>query len=125
MDQSIKERLESVVIRRLIKEEKGEYKDLPEESRKTLSYLEKLVQIAELEQKSNAEIVRAAVEEKKIECQGLTPGKVALELGKVIVPTLITIGAYNTFQKRVIKFEETGRLVSTASRELHLPKFGK
>ena len=49
--------------------------------------------------------------------------RVTFELCKVIIPTLVSIGAYNVFQKRVLKFEETGRLVTTASRELHLPKF--
>lgn len=48
--------------------------------------------------------------------------RVTFELAKVVIPSLISIGAYDLFQKRVLKFEETGRLVSTASRELHLPK---
>ena len=49
--------------------------------------------------------------------------RITFELAKVVIPALISIGAYDVFQKRVLKFEETGRLVTTASRELHLPKF--
>lgn len=57
--------------------------------------------------------------------QKLTWGKVGLELCKVLLPTCVSIAAYDVFQKRILKFEETGRIVSTAGRELHLPKFFK
>lgn len=51
--------------------------------------------------------------------------RIAVEWAKVIIPTVVPIVAYNIFQKRVMKFEETGRICSTAGRELHLPKFHK
>lgn len=51
--------------------------------------------------------------------------RMMIESAKIIVPTLVPIIAYNIFQKRVMKYEETGRIVSTAGRELHLPKFMK
>lgn len=57
--------------------------------------------------------------------QKLTWGRVGLELGKVIAPILVSFVGYNVFQKRILKFEETGRISSTAGRELHLPKFMK
>lgn len=49
--------------------------------------------------------------------------KAGLEVVKIVIPTIITLIGYNEFQKRILKFEETGRLTSTASRELHLPHF--
>lgn len=57
--------------------------------------------------------------------QKLTWGRVGLEMAKVVVPLVVSFVGYNVFQKRVMKFEETGRISSTAGRELHLPKFMK
>ncbi|WP_287643438.1 hypothetical protein [Bacteroides sp.] len=54
--------------------------------------------------------------------QKLTWGRVGLEMAKVVVPLVVSFAGYNVFQKRILKFEETGRLTTTASRELHLPK---
>ncbi len=51
--------------------------------------------------------------------------RVTFEMAKIIVPTIISIGAYEHFQKRILEFEETGRITSTAGRELHLPRFFK
>lgn len=51
--------------------------------------------------------------------------RMALEIGKVVVPVVVPMIAYDVFQKRLMKFEETGRISSTAGRELHLPKFFK
>lgn len=47
--------------------------------------------------------------------------RAALEIGKVTVPTLLSLFAYGKYQKRVMKYEETGKVCSTAGRELHLP----
>ena len=57
--------------------------------------------------------------------QELTWGRVSLEMAKVVVPLAVSIAGYNVFQKRILTFEETGRITSTAGRELHLPKFFK
>jgi len=72
----------------------------------------------EIDRKKNESMLE--LENKKSEI-GFT--RAAFELAKVIIPPVITLVAYDRFQKRIIKFEETGRLVSTAARELHLPKF--
>lgn len=48
-----------------------------------------------------------------------------VDIAKAILATLISIKAYSIFQRRVFDFEENGRLTSTASRELHLPRFWK
>lgn len=72
----------------------------------------------EIDRKKNESMLE--LENKKSEI-GFT--RAAFELAKVIIPPVITLVAYDHFQKRIIKFEETGRLVSTAARELHLPKF--
>lgn len=62
------------------------------------------------------------LEQKKSE---LSWQRVTFEMAKVIVPTVISIGAYEHFQRRILEFEETGRITSTAGRELHLPRFFK
>lgn len=49
----------------------------------------------------------------------------ATDIFKAALTTYMSIKAYSFFQKRVFDFEENGRLTSTASRELHLPKFWK
>lgn len=74
----------------------------------------------EMDRKRNEATVK--LEEEK---QKLSPGRAALEVAKIAVPVVVPLVAYNVYQKRVIKFEETGKLVSTAARELHLPKFTK
>lgn len=51
--------------------------------------------------------------------------KVLLEMAKVVVPSCISVWAYNKFQRRLLDFEENGRITSLAGRELHLPKFFK
>ena len=62
------------------------------------------------------------VESKKNE---MTKPRMALEIAKIIVPTVLPMIAYGIFQRRVLEFEETGRINSTAGRELHLPRFMK
>lgn len=57
--------------------------------------------------------------------QKLTWGRVGLEMAKVVVPLVVSFAGYNVFQKRILRFEETGRLTSTAGRELHLPRIIK
>lgn len=61
----------------------------------------------------------------EIDKQKLTWSKVGLEMAKAIVPLAVSMIGYNVFQKRLMRFEETGRVCSTAGRELHLPKFMK
>ena len=51
--------------------------------------------------------------------------RIGFEMAKVVVPVVISMIGYNAFQKRVMKYEETGRISSTAGRELHLPSFMK
>lgn len=55
----------------------------------------------------------------------LTWKKIFVEFGKILIPSFISVWAYDRFQKRLLGFEETGRVNSTAGRELHLPKFFK
>lgn len=57
--------------------------------------------------------------------QKLTWGRVGFEMTKVIVPLAIQIFAFGSLQKRMFKFEETGRISSTGGREMHLPRFWK
>lgn len=55
----------------------------------------------------------------------LTPGKVALELTKTLVPLGVSAGLYLIVHKENLKFEETGRFCSMTARDLHLPNFFK
>lgn len=73
--------------------------------------------IEEDKNRTNAEL-----ESKKSE---LTWKRVLFELTKVLLPTGLSIAAYEVFQKRLLKFEETGRLTSNASKGLNLPRFWK
>lgn len=57
------------------------------------------------------------IERKKLE---IPKWKVALDVAKVAIVPLSWM-AYGYYQKRILKFEETGRLTTTASKEFHLP----
>lgn len=86
---------------------------------------EKLLQQKELElKKIEVELQRlqTMIDVEK-ERNLITPARAVLDMAKIIVPACLTICAYSGFQKRVIDFEENGRITSTAGRELHLPKF--
>lgn len=54
--------------------------------------------------------------------QDLTWKRFGIEVAKIIIPVTVPLIAYSIYQKRLLKFEETGRVCSTAGRELHLPK---
>lgn len=54
--------------------------------------------------------------------QDLTWKRFGIEVAKIIIPVTVPLIAYSVYQKRLLKFEETGRVCSTAGRELHLPK---
>lgn len=62
------------------------------------------------------------IESKKAD---VTFGKVSLEILKVAIPSVLSIVAYDIFQKRLLEFEEHGRLTTSAGKELHLPRFQK
>ncbi len=68
---------------------------------------------------------RITVEHEKNE---MPTWKIALEVAKLAIPVVsgvMSIVAYDKFQKRMFDFEENGHICSTAGRELHLPKFWK
>lgn len=73
-----------------------------------------------IEEKRNDET--AQIEKDK---QKLTWQRVAFEIGKIMLPAIGGYIAYDKFQKRVMKYEETGKICSTPGRELHLPRFMK
>lgn len=66
-----------------------------------------------------------ATAEVEMSKQEITWKRVGLEMAKLIVPLSMSMAGYDFFQKRMIKFEETGRFTSAVSRELHLPNFFK
>lgn len=63
-----------------------------------------------------------AMHELELEKSKLGWQRVTFELVKILLPAVISVGSYSYFQKRILKFEETGRITSTGGRELHLPK---
>lgn len=48
--------------------------------------------------------------------------RMALEIGKITVPTILPLLIWRKSFKEMLKFEETGRFTTSASRELRLPK---
>lgn len=66
-----------------------------------------------------------AVNEIERDKQKVTWSRVAFEMTKVIVPLVIQVVAFGALQKRMFKFEETGRITSDGGRQMHLPKFWK
>lgn len=71
------------------------------------------------QEKREIEKSRIQLDEKKSD---LDWKRSVFEVVKIVLPSAITVLAYDRFQKRIMKFEETGRIVSTAGREFHLPK---
>lgn len=71
-----------------------------------------------LEREKNDDQIQLEVDKMK-----LTPGKVTFEMAKILLPLLISVGAYNIFQVRVCHLETMGKVMSFAGRELKLPKF--
>lgn len=135
MDQTTYDLLESAVRTQLKQVEKLnlESKEGKEALTKATALTELLITVDKDGYDYHDKEERRRIEEKKNDATAeverekakLTWGRVGLELGKVIAPILVSFAGYNVFQKRVLKFEETGRIVSTAGRELHLPKFFK
>lgn len=48
--------------------------------------------------------------------------KGGFDIAKVVLPVILSGICYSVFQKRLLKFEETGVVKSHASKDLHLPK---
>lgn len=108
-----------------------------EEEERALKVIELLSKQIELHQRSASECYdkqeRRRIDEEKNKMQAenevakmeLTWKKMLFEMAKVLLPTGLSVVAYHVFQKRLLEFEETGRLTSSASRGLNLPKFWK
>lgn len=47
--------------------------------------------------------------------------QIGTEIAKVAIPSIIGVISYSIFQKRLLRFEETGTLASKASKDLSLP----
>lgn len=84
---------------------------------KELEYQDKVAR-REMEERRNGQMAIIEMEKNDISWK-----RIGLELSKVVIPVLISGILYGVYQKRLLAFEENGRLTSHASRELHLPKF--
>lgn len=67
-------------------------------------------------------VTAAVLEEKKLKIDWK---QYVIEIGKILVPTVIPLVIWRKSYKEMITFEETGRFTSSASRELKLPKILK
>lgn len=98
---------------------KQEERRIEEEHNKEMLALEekKLAEHNRVEQERNETNIQLEKEKQKLTWQ-----RVAFEFGKVILSAGISAVVFFKAQEKVLKFEETGRITSTAGRELHLPK---
>lgn len=65
------------------------------------------------------------IEEKKMD---VSWKRMALEIGKIVVPIvtlIISSEMYGKYQDKLLQFEQTGTLKSSASRQHNLPRFWK
>lgn len=81
--------------------------------------------LLEADKVENKKMFDDAAQEIELDKSALNKEKVIMELIKIFGPALLSIFAYAALQKRLLKFEETGRLCTSAAREFHLPKFWK
>lgn len=68
---------------------------------------------------------RDTLELERLKITSMPWKRAAVEIAKVAVPTILSGGLFWLAQTRVLKFEETGRFTSTASRQLGSPKIFK
>ena len=47
--------------------------------------------------------------------------QIGTDIAKVAIPSIIGVVSYSIFQKRLLRFEETGSLATKASKDLSLP----
>lgn len=79
-------------------------------------------EISDREERREADAKRAKAQlELEREKSKLDWKRAAFEMAKVLVPGFIGGAFYLKAQERVLKFEETGRIVSSAGRDLRLP----
>lgn len=79
--------------------------------------------LLEADKVRNKEVFDEVAQELEKEKQSLSKEKVIMDLVKIFGPVLLSIIAYAILQKRLLKFEENGRLCTSAAREFHMPKF--
>lgn len=101
---------------------KEEERDIEKRKNEDMAELEdqKLKAHSETERERNEMTLKLEQEKQK-----LTWKRIAFEFGKIVVPIIGGAIVYSKAQNKVLKFEETGRITSTAGRELHLPKIFK
>lgn len=70
----------------------------------------------EIEKQKNDRIADLEEQKSKLDIK-----RAGFEMLKLIVPGIIGGAFYLEAQKRILRFEETGRLTTSAARDLHLP----
>lgn len=116
LSEKIKECLEGIDL------QSGTSKDVEERVKMVQELMPLLTELKAQESKATHDREMEEIEREK---QKMRFSKVILELLKIGVPTIIPLMVWRVSFKEMMKFEETGRFVSTASKELHLPKIFK
>lgn len=71
----------------------------------------------EKEEKKNEDMINLEKEKIKVPWQ-----RTAIDVAKIVVPTVIPLILWRKSWKEMLRFEETGRFTSNASRTIHMPK---
>lgn len=108
-------------------EEEDEFKAAQQQMNRIL---EKMQAYYDTETKEQIKVLEGEQNDKRNEAQlelekekkNVSKKQVLFEFGKILLTAGLSFKTYDFFQKRVLKFEETGRVCSTAGRELHLPR---
>lgn len=86
------------------------------------SMIEKLNEIDQVQNKKVCDEMNHQLESDR---NNLDWRKVALDLIKVFGPIIISVMSYAVLQQKLLRFEETGNLSTSASKQFSLPKFWK
>lgn len=71
----------------------------------------------EKEERKNKDMIELEKEKIKIPWQ-----RTAVDVAKIVVPVIIPLVIWRKSYKEMLRFEETGRVTSNASRIIHMPK---
>ena len=139
MTTETKELMEQVIVEQLMAvgtDEEGVKSQDSERIKRATILIEKLTAQEQMEheyeiKRDKAKLEKDQLAEQQFEAdtkQKSEKWRLVVEIGKVVVPAVLTVAQLAVFcdkYKELLHFEETGRLTSSASRELHLPPIFK
>ena len=136
MKEEIVEKMEEIVEKNLNKMNNGTLSNEEESNSirsETNTFIEYLIKINEDELEAKDKEERRKLEHERNEGNIILEmkrmdipwKKIGFEIGKTCLTTLLPIGASILIYDKVLKFEETGRATSFASRQLRMPNIFK